>query len=85
MSFLIPILTTIIGSVTRKGPNAKANAGGLVGALMMGGAPLFNQFSEGVLQGAGTSVRDLGIAVGLTVIGGIVGKITVWLSPANMP
>jgi len=76
------ILTTVIGLVA-KGPNAKSIAGGIAGGILMGGKPLYDEFWTGVIMGAGTSAREAGAAIGVTVVGGLFTWLITWLSPAN--
>jgi hypothetical protein len=81
---LISALSTVVGLVTRKGPNAKANGSGLAGMVLTGVmGPLGTQFQDGLLRGAGTSVEEVGYAVGVTVAGGIAAWIVGWLTPKN--
>jgi hypothetical protein len=82
---IIPLITTVVGLITRKGPNAKANAGGLAGAILGGAGSfvLLDQFGAGLVEGAGSSLNELGVVIGATVIGGVVNWIITWIGPKN--
>ena len=80
---LIPLLTTVIGAVTRSGPKAKANAGALAGTGAVMLAPLITPFIDGLTEGAAGPIQQLGFVLGASVIGGGIGWVVTWLSPKN--
>jgi hypothetical protein len=82
MGFLIPILTSVLGTVA-KGAASKAIGGALAGAVINSSGPLLDVFSTGVVAGAKPAVGQLGAALGQAIIGGAIGYVTVWLAPAN--
>ena len=84
MGILVPILTSVIGTVA-KGPNAKARAGAVAGGALLAIEPVVNAFMTGFGKGALPQIEQLGVIVGTAVAGAIIGYITVWLSPANGP
>jgi hypothetical protein len=80
-------LTAVIGLVA-KGSAAKARAGALAGAIVSqisSDNPLVVAFWKGVTTGALPKVTELGIMVGQVVIGGLIGRVMVYWSPANAP
>lgn len=79
---MLSILTTIIG-VIAKGPAAKARAGSLAGAILTGAQPVIDAFADGFAAGAIPPVEQLGAALGSLIVGGVVGYIITWVSPAN--
>ncbi len=79
---MIALLTAIIGIVA-KGAAAKAIAGGLGGAIVAGSGPLIGMFSQGFVQGFGPALTQLGLALGQTLAGFLVGYVITWLSPKN--
>jgi len=84
---LIPLLTTVIGAVTRRGPKAKANAGaigGTAGVLAYGALEsLLDPFIKGLTEGISGPVEQLGYALGAVVIGGGITWLTTWIAPKN--
>lgn len=79
---MIGILTAVLGTVA-KGAAAKAIGGALGGALATQLGPLADVFAGGVVTGATPAVGSLGALAGELIIGGTVGYLVTWLSPAN--
>lgn len=76
------ILTSVIGMVA-KGTAAKARAGGVAGAVLMGFDPVIQAFEKGFATGALPQVEELGLIIGQALVGWLLGYVTVWFAPKN--
>ena len=76
------ILTSVIGKVAF-GAAAKARAGGVAGAILMGTTPIIEAFEKGFGTGALPKIEELGVIVGSALAGWIVGYIGVYFAPKN--
>ena len=74
------ILTGIIGTVAR-GAAAKAIASGVGGALV--GSQLPTVFIDGLLSGLTPEVRNAGVVIGGTIIGGAINAFLTYWAPKN--
>lgn len=83
MLAITPLITTIIGAITRHGPKAKANGGAIggTGAVLL--APFLTPFIAGLTEGASGPIQQLGFVIGAVVIGGGITWFTTWISPKN--